>query len=85
MKKNPKSSSSPPSPPVFLKYFGLSFQLFAVIGLGTWIGWMIQQKSGMKFPLWILLFCLLFTVIAFYQLYVSLKNDERAAQKHKKD
>jgi hypothetical protein len=39
----------------------------------------------MKFPLWILLFCLLFTVIAFYQLYVSLKNDERAAQKHKKD
>mgnify|MGYP005811209847 CR=1 FL=1 len=85
MKTSPKSNSSQPNPNAFLKYFGLSFQLFAVIALGTWIGWMIQQKSEMKFPLWILLFCFLFTAIAFYQLFVNLKNDERAEQNRKKE
>jgi 4-hydroxybenzoate polyprenyltransferase len=50
--------------------------MFAVIGLGTALGWYIQQKSQMKFPVWLLLFCFLSTVLAFYQLYISMKNDE---------
>nr|HAD50271.1 ATPase F0F1 [Algoriphagus sp.] len=31
----------------FVKYIGLSFQLFGVIGAGTWFGWLLQQKSDM--------------------------------------
>ncbi|HAH35083.1 MULTISPECIES: AtpZ/AtpI family protein [unclassified Algoriphagus] len=59
----------------FVKYIGLSFQLFGVIGAGTWFGWWLQQKSDMKFPVWILLFSFLSVFLAFYQLWVSMKQD----------
>ncbi|WP_144604599.1 AtpZ/AtpI family protein [Algoriphagus algorifonticola] len=59
----------------FVKYIGLSFQLFGVIGAGTWFGWWLQQKSDMKFPVWILLFSFLSVFVAFYQLWVSMKQD----------
>jgi 4-hydroxybenzoate polyprenyltransferase len=75
---NSKKSSQPDNPHTYLKYIGLSFQLFTIIGLGTWLGWYIQQKSQMVFPIWLLLFCFLSVGIAFYQLFVSLKNDEKA-------
>lgn len=82
-KTNPKKSYSPSDPPAYLKYIGLSFQLFVIIGAGTWFGWYLQQKSTMKFPVWILFFCLLSVVISFYYLYVKLKNDDKSAKNHK--
>ena len=63
-------------PPACVKYIGLSFQLFGVIGGGTWLGWWIQQKSDMKFPLWLLLFCFASIGIAFYQLWNSIRSDK---------
>ncbi|MFC5627105.1 AtpZ/AtpI family protein [Algoriphagus winogradskyi] len=62
--------------PVYVKYIGLSFQLFGVIGGGTWLGWWLQQKSDMKFPLWLLLFCFASIGIAFYQLWNSIRSDK---------
>jgi hypothetical protein len=67
-----------------MKYFGLAFQMCAVIGIGTWIGFKIQAKSQMGFPVWLLLFLFLSTFLAFYQLYRSMKNDEEQDNKHKK-
>ncbi|MBN3584024.1 AtpZ/AtpI family protein [Algoriphagus aestuarii] len=75
---NSNSSQNRPKkngPPVYVKYIGLSFQLFAVIGGGTYLGWWIQQQSSMKFPVWLLLGCFLSIVIAFYQLWQSMKQD----------
>jgi hypothetical protein len=79
----PKNSASPSDPPTYLKYIGLSFQLFVIIGGGTWFGWYLQQKSSMKFPVWILLFCLISVVISFYSLYVNLKNDDKSDRNRK--
>ena len=73
--KNPHSPEKPKGPPIYVKYIGLSFQLFGVIGAGTWFGWWVQQKSAMKFPLWLLLFCFISMGIAFYQLWTSVKSD----------
>ena len=75
MNEDPKDDKSK-STPVYVKYIGLSFQLFGVIGAGTWLGWWVQQKSDMKFPVWLLLFCFLSIVLAFYQLWVSLRSDK---------
>ena len=36
------SKSKPDGPPTWAKYMGLSFQLFAVIGAGTALGWWVQ-------------------------------------------
>ena len=62
-------------PPAFLKYIGLSFQLFVTIGLGTYVGWWVQRQSAMKFPLWLVLFCFFSVFVAFYHLWTSIKRD----------
>ncbi|WP_194976181.1 AtpZ/AtpI family protein [Aquiflexum lacus] len=82
MKSNPKNKL--PHSNTYLKYIGLSFQLFTIIGLGTWFGWYVQQKSQMRFPVWLLLFCFLSILIAFYQLFISMKNDEKSEDNNKK-
>ncbi|MFC3878981.1 AtpZ/AtpI family protein [Algoriphagus namhaensis] len=69
------SPEKPKGPPIYVKYIGLSFQLFGVIGAGTWFGWWVQQKSEMKFPIWLLLFCFISIIIAFYQLWKSMQRD----------
>ncbi|TDQ13718.1 putative F0F1-ATPase subunit (Ca2+/Mg2+ transporter) [Algoriphagus boseongensis] len=73
--KTDKKNNSETGPPVYVKYIGLSFQLFGIIGGGTWLGWWIQQKSDLKFPVWLLLFSFLSVGIAFYQLWLSMKRD----------
>ncbi|WP_026953069.1 AtpZ/AtpI family protein [Algoriphagus mannitolivorans] len=72
----PKSSKPNRETPVYVKYIGLSFQLFAIIGGGTWLGWWIQQKSEMKFPVWILVGCFASIALAFYQLVKSMQQDK---------
>ena len=74
--KPEKTSKSTKETPVYVKYIGLSFQLFAIIGGGTWLGWWIQQKSEMKFPLWILVGCFASIALAFYQLVKSMQQDK---------
>ena len=75
MEKKERKPSKKKELPVWAKYMGLSFQLFGVIGVGTWFGWWVQQKSEMKFPLWILVFSFLSIILAFYQLWISMKQD----------
>ncbi|WP_373521420.1 AtpZ/AtpI family protein [Aquiflexum sp.] len=82
MKSSQKNKS--PHSNTYLKYIGLSFQLFTIIGLGTWLGWYVQQKSLMRFPVWLLLFCFLSILVAFYQLFISMKNDEKSEDDKKK-
>jgi membrane associated rhomboid family serine protease len=75
-KESPASNKSKnEGTPIYVKYIGLSFQVFGVIGGGTYLGWWIQQRSEMKFPVWLLLFCFLSIAIAFYQLWQSMKQD----------
>lgn len=75
MNQNPKKKESEGTP-TYVKYIGLSFQLFAVIGGGTYFGWWVQQKSEMIFPVWLLLFCFLSIGLAFYQLWKSISADK---------
>jgi hypothetical protein len=39
----------------YLRYSGLGFQMAALIGLGSWGGWWLDQRTGWKFPLFALL------------------------------
>jgi hypothetical protein len=74
--KKAKKGKEEVSTPVYVKYIGLSFRLFGIIGAGTYFGWWLQQHSEMKFPVWILVFCFLSVFIAFYQLWVQMKQDK---------
>lgn len=72
----PKNNKKQISSPIYYKYLGLSFQLFIFIGLGMGLGWWLDQKTEMKFPLWLLICSFLAVFMAFYFLWVSLKNDQ---------
>ncbi|SHM61693.1 Putative F0F1-ATPase subunit Ca2+/Mg2+ transporter [Cyclobacterium lianum] len=71
----PKNNSPQTEPPAYVKYFGLAFQMCAIIGLGTYLGYKLHEKSGMNFPLYLLIGCFLSIAIAFYQLFKSLKSE----------
>ena len=81
---SPKKNSSPNNVPTYVKYIGLAFQMFGVIGLGIFVGLKIQQRSQMKFPVWLLLFVFGSIALAFYQLWVLLKADEKQERQNKK-
>lgn len=76
MKKAEEERPQGNPPANYMKYFGLAFQMCAIIGLGTWAGLKVQERSAMNFPVWVLLFCFVSIFVSFYQLFKSLKNDE---------
>jgi hypothetical protein len=55
---------------------GLSFQLFALIGGGTALGWWLQQQSSQKIPYWLLICSFTSVAIAFYFLWKSMQHDK---------
>lgn len=72
---NQKNKSPQTDKPVYVKYFGLAFQMMAIIGLGTYLGYLVHIKSGMHFPLWLLIGCFFSIFVAFYQLFKSIRSD----------
>ena len=71
---NPNSKI--PQGPPWVKYMGLSFQLFAIIGGGTALGWWLQQQSGQKFPVWLLVCSFTAVAIAFYSLWKAMQQEK---------
>ncbi|MEY2705358.1 MAG: hypothetical protein RL407_1420 [Bacteroidota bacterium] len=61
--------------PIWIKYLGLSFQLLALIGGSTALGWWLHHQSAMKFPLWLLLGLALGMMSAGYILWKSIQED----------
>ena len=58
-----------------LRYSGLAFQLFAVIGLGSYAGYWLDGYMGNKVPYMLLIFMLVSTTLALYSLYKKLPKD----------
>lgn len=60
----------------YLKYSGLAIQLVFTIGVAGWLGYLLDQYLGMKFPV----FIVLFTFTAFggviFMLYRALNKDQ---------
>jgi ethanolamine transporter EutH len=79
-----KKNSSQNRVPTYVKYIGLAFQMFGVIGLGVFLGLKVQQRSQMIFPVWLLLFVFGSIALAFYQLWLLLKEDEKQERQNKK-
>jgi hypothetical protein len=71
---NPDSKG--PQSPTWVKYLGLSFQLFAIIGGGTALGWWLEQQSNQKFPIWLLACSFASVAFAFYSLWISIRQDK---------
>ncbi|MFA0961758.1 AtpZ/AtpI family protein [Roseivirga sp. BDSF3-8] len=66
------SKKKPSQPNEYLKYTGLAFQLFGVIAVFTYIGYLIDEKLMGGKTIFLIVFMLLGTFGSLYQLYRSL-------------
>ncbi|RLD19979.1 MAG: ATPase F0F1 [Bacteroidetes bacterium] len=67
---NKTASSSKKSKPLknFVKFSGLAFQLFAVIGIGTWFGYWLDSRMQLQVPIFTLLGAVLSLSAVIYYL-----------------
>ncbi len=66
-----------PSSNNILKYSGLGFQMFAMIGIATWLGITLDKKLGMiKFPAFTLSLVLIAVIGSFISLIRSVKKND---------
>ena len=59
----------------YLKYSGLAIQLLAAIGFFGWLGYVLDQYLGFRFPLFMLLLGFLAFGGMMFQLYRSINKD----------
>ncbi|HZV68447.1 MAG TPA: AtpZ/AtpI family protein [Saprospiraceae bacterium] len=74
MKTDPKSSSSNK----YLKYSGMALQLFALMGIGAWLGQKIDKKLATSTPYFTVILILLFTGGFFYILVKELSRKDES-------
>jgi F0F1-type ATP synthase assembly protein I len=58
----------------YARYTGIGFQMIAVIGLFTFIGYKIDQSRDSSQPLYTAVLSLMGVCVALYQVVRSLKN-----------
>jgi F0F1-type ATP synthase assembly protein I len=59
----------------YLRYSGLAVQLLAAIGFFGWLGYFIDSKLGLQFPVFMLLLGFLAFGGMMLQVYRSIKRD----------
>lgn len=55
-----------------LKYTRIGFQMLVTIGLGVWMGVWLDEKTNLDFPLFTILFSLLFIFASIYNVIRQL-------------
>lgn len=65
----------PPRNP-FLRYSSLAFELLAALGIGAWLGHIIDRKMQNSKPLATALFALLFLIAALYRNLRELMREK---------
>ena len=68
--RNSKSSNQ------YLKYSGMAVQLFVLIGVGAWLGQIIDRKLSTPEPYFTIILILLFTGGFFYRLVKELSRKD---------
>lgn len=73
--QKPSNPQKPKQYNVFLKYTGLGLQLCVTIGVAGWLGYMLDQKLGFKFPAFLLSFIIIALVGSLYMLIKNLPKE----------
>lgn len=59
----------------YMKYSGLAFQLLGSMAILGWLGYKLDQKLSLEFPVFMLLFGFLAFGSVMYKVYKSLKQE----------
>lgn len=64
--QNPNLSKKKKQLNNYARYSSLAFQMFVIIGAGTFGGYKLNQWAGLEFPVFTLIFSVLSVVLAIY-------------------
>jgi F0F1-type ATP synthase assembly protein I len=59
------------------RYAGLAFQMMAAIGISLWLGHLLDQWLGMKFPLFMIIFSLLALALLLWKIVKDTSKHDR--------
>jgi len=62
---------------LLLRYAGLAFQMMAAIGISLWLGYLLDQWLGMKFPLFMIIFSLLALALLLWKIVKDTSKHDR--------
>jgi F0F1-type ATP synthase assembly protein I len=74
-KKLPKKPSSDNKNLVF-RYAGLAFQMMASLGLGVFAGYKIDQWTGWRVPVFLIIFSLLALALILWQIIKDTRRND---------
>jgi F0F1-type ATP synthase assembly protein I len=59
-----------------LRYAGLAFQMMATLGIGVFAGYKLDQQTGWRFPVFLIIFSLLALAILLWQIIKDTRRHE---------
>lgn len=62
---------------LLLRYAGLAFQMMAGIGVALWLGYLLDKKVDMGFPLFMIIFSLLALALLLWQIVKDTSRHDR--------
>lgn len=76
--ENPSSRKQPKKKPnnQLLRYTGLAFQMMTTLALAVFAGYKIDQRTGWRLPVFLIIFSLLAIGILLWQITKDTRKDE---------
>lgn len=59
------------------RYAGLAFQMMAAIGIALWVGYMLDNWIGIRFPLFMIIFSLLALALLLWRIVKDTSKHDR--------
>ncbi|MGE7774316.1 AtpZ/AtpI family protein [Chitinophaga sp. NPDC101104] len=62
---------------LLLRYAGLAFQMMATLGVAVWLGYLLDKKVDIGFPLFMIIFSLLALALLLWQIVKDTSRHDR--------
>ena len=76
LKKKPQLPEKKRNRSTLLRYAGLAFQMMATLGLAVFVGYKIDQRTGWRIPVFMIIFSLLGLTLLLWQIIKDTRRNE---------
>ncbi len=75
--EDPSSKKKQKPSNLLLRYAGLAFQMMASLGVALWLGYLLDKKVNIGFPLFMIIFSLLALALLLWQIVKDTSRHDR--------
>jgi len=58
----------------YARYTGIAFQMMAIMAFAAWLGWELDERLNLNFPLFTLIFIIIAVGLVLYKIVRSLSG-----------